>query len=216
MTQTREEVLELLAAKRITTNEADQLLVAMESRRQAAWTWVLDPLSRMSIPVALALTVIPIVGQLVLEKVGIHFDGVLDLHTNGQPGSWARAAADAAVGFPLLAIVLWMAALLAKHKARILDVAAAVGLSRWPMTAAGLLLLPLAPKGIERLHNPTGADLFLIIGSLPLVAWSIVLLCLGFRAASGLRGARLAWSFVGGLVVAELISKLALAAAKHL
>jgi hypothetical protein len=210
MTQTREEVLELLAAKRITTDEADKLLVAMDRGKQGPLAWALDPLSRMSSPVALGLTLVPLAGQLALESLGIHFDGALDVHGNGHPSSLVQIALDTALGFPLLAVVFWVVALVAGQKARILDVAAAVGLSRWPLTAAGLLVLPIAARGIEAAQHPTPADLVWILGSLVLVGWSIALLCLGFRTASGLRGSRLTWSFVGGLVAAETISKLVL------
>ena len=45
---------------------------------------------------------------------------------------------------------------------------------------------------------------------LPLVAWTIALLVTGTRTAAGLRGAKLALVSVAAIVVAEILTKLAL------
>ena len=235
MSHTREEVLELLAQKRISTDEADRLLTAMD-RKPGLWAWIVNPLGQIPSGVALALTAVPVAGQMVLERFGVHFDGAIDIHTNGASASWASAAVYAAVGFPLLALVLWATTLLGKRAARLVDVAAAVGLSRWPLTLASLFVLPLARTVGERasmrveitgpgfgagahpdpaaiLHQLTAGDYALILASVPLVIWSIVWIVTGFRTATGERGARLGWSVAGGIVVAEVLSKLLLRAA---
>ena len=76
MSHSREEVLELLAAKRISSGEADRLLGALESGKRSVWTWAFNPLARISSGMALGLTAIPLVTQLALERAGIHFAGL--------------------------------------------------------------------------------------------------------------------------------------------
>jgi hypothetical protein len=210
MTTSREKVLELLADHRITAGEADTLLSAMEKRPGRRWRTVLNPTERVPAGLAAALTVVPLALQVLAERAGVAYNGALDLHARGSANSWHQLVLNLLVTFPLLTLVLLSAARVAGKPSRLIDMAAVAGLSRWPMSAAGILLVPLALGGIERLKHPGVMDVVLVVATLPLFAWSITILCLGFRTVSGLRGGKLAWAFVGALVVAEGISKLAL------
>jgi hypothetical protein len=210
MTSSREKVLELLADNRITAAEADTLLAAMEKRPSRLWQTVLNPSERVPSTLATALAAVPLALQVLVERAGAAYNGALDLHAQGTPSSWHQIGVNLLVTFPLVAAALWGAARIAGKQSRVIDMTAVASLSRWPMAAAGLLLLPVALGGVDRLRHPGVWDTVLIVGTLPLFAWSITILCLGFRTVSGLRGGKLAWAFIGALVVAEGISKLLL------
>jgi hypothetical protein len=101
---------------------------------------------------------------------------------------------------------------------------AATGLARFPYLIAVLIAAqPFFKNVLEKAVRIAGdrvmviprelmspAFLTAMLATVVLVIWSILLLYLGYREASRMEGARAAVSFVIGLLVAEVVSKLLL------
>ena len=84
----------------------------------------------------------------------------------------------------------------------------AVGVARGPLVLFALPIRWLTPTTI--VTRPSPALLVMVVIAITCIAWQVALLFFGYRNASGLRGPRLGFSFVGGLVLAEIASKIAL------
>ncbi|MBI5546653.1 MAG: hypothetical protein HY901_22450 [Deltaproteobacteria bacterium] len=211
---TREQVLEMVAKGEISPEEANGLLKKLERPRKAAWRTLLDPLSRASTPVSLAASSLFAVGGLGLSRLGIRFDGAFDLHLGAQPVPLWTALADQVVAWPVLAAVLWGAARLLAGQVRFVDFLNGVGLARGWLLVTAAALLPFADR-MARLTPPAidpSSVAVLVAIALPGTGLFFTALTLAYRTASGLRGARLAFSLVGALLVAEVVSKLLLLA----
>jgi hypothetical protein len=168
-----------------------------------------NPFDRWSGEVTSLLGLIVALGGLATSRMGVRYDGALDLHVGLRAVPIGVALLDQALAFGLTSVVLWAAAR-SVSRARFIDVLGAVGLSRAPavLIAAPLaLLVPLLPADPTK---PSPALLGIALVGVVGVVAQIWLLVLGFRTASGCRGGRLAAAVLGGLFAAELITKLAL------
>jgi hypothetical protein len=122
----------------------------------------------------------------------------------------------------LTAAVLWLAARLFTARVRFVDFVMTVALARLAQVCAGLAAVVTIPDPetmaravVEALTNRTPVDVSILVGGivlLPFFAWFLALLYFGFRTSSGLSPARAAGALTAGLVIAEVLSKLALAA----
>lgn len=99
------------------------------------------------------------------------------------------------------------------RQGRWVDCLNAVGIARVPLVVIGALAGAL--RG-PLLDAPEGPDVLVVVfamTTLVMVAWFFTLLVTGFRAISGLRGARLVLTSIGVLFFAVLTSKLILSLA---
>ncbi len=154
-----------------------------------------------------------------------HFDGVLDLHT-GFVAPWWIFLAEGVIDWLALALVLWLAALmLAPRPFRAIDLFGTQALARWPMLFAAIaFLLP----GIDRCNsalmkwaqNPTqlpsipvpdviAYTVAILIALLSLV-WFVALAWKSFRISCDFSGGKAIATFVVGLMIAEVLSKIAI------
>lgn len=98
-----------------------------------------------------------------------------------------------------------------------LGLSAAVGVARLPHVLAGALGGFFRPTLVEAAERAAaegsfpGAALAISGAMLPLSLWFFALLVTGIHTVAGLRGGRLALAAVVGLLVAEVLSKVALA-----
>lgn len=227
MNDANKKIMDMVAAGKITTGEADALLAAMRPSRRFAIRSLFDPYDKVGLWPALAVGLAASAASAAAAvALGIRFDGFLDIHVAPGPVSAADAVADQVVAWPLSAVVLWLVALPFARQSRVVDFLAATGLARVLLLIAGLLLVPLTPNATalarmsqNAVSNPAAvaSDLVsmipMIAVALVFVTWFIVALVFAFRHASGLRGGRLAGAFVAALIAAEIVSKLALWAA---
>jgi hypothetical protein len=197
-------------------------------------TWLLRPFDRVSGGAALApgLLVLALVAGLAW-RVGLQTDGVLDLHFQSGLGlvdllvqglvNWL------ALGLLLLGFGRW----LSKTPFRALDLLGVQALARWPILIGVLYLaIPAVGGTIERLTlsmleaMPSEPDqvmasseylldaMWLTLLSLPVMAslaWMIWLMYHGYALVCNLRGQRAVFSFIGALILAEILSKLLIA-----
>lgn len=197
----QEKVLSMMAEGRITSEEADELLKAMRTRRSMLWSGFLDPLDRLGTRGSVIAGVLAVLGGLLLSRTGVRFDGALDTHLSSQPVAWSTAFVDAAVAFPFTAIVMWLSARAFTKSVRFIDVLAAIGVSRVAVTfGAGVLrLLPQVGAG-----SPPAAMILVAVVALALVALQLTWLFRSFRTATGLKDGKLKAAFAVGLVTAEM------------
>jgi hypothetical protein len=139
--------------------------------------------------------------------VGVHFDGVFDLHAPTLEGR-SSACFELGLVWALTACALWTAALIARQpgdtspRPTLSEMAIAVGIARIPIVllSAVIALFAAAPPG------SAGAIMRIVIGT-PLVLVFCMLLYTGFVSATSL-GARAALlPFLGAMVTAEAIAK---------
>ena len=156
---------------------------------------------------------------------GVHLDGALDMHVTQEPPLGLPIIAESLIAWLSVGLLLSAAAKLFGGNGGIGAHLAAVGLSRFPYILAAIILSrQLLGKAIlsafvvgreEVIVRPQ--DLLtpaVIIGGfavLGLVIWAVVVLYLSYSEASRLRGGKAAASFVIGIILAEVISKLLLA-----
>lgn len=148
-----------------------------------------------------------------ISQLGVHFDGFLDLHVGNAAPSTALAIGEQLVAVPLGAAVFWLIArLLGGSGRRFVDFLGAVGVAHAPAVIFAVPLSALVPvsSDMTRMTRMSPALLVIIVVALVCIAWQIALLFFGYRNASGLRGPRLGLSFVGAILVAEIVSKVVL------
>ena len=209
MSSAKEKVLEMVASGKISPSQGDELLAAMAPAGPSIWQILFHPAARLGLGPSLAIGAIASLGALVLTRFGVSFDGALDAHSASV--SVPMALVQVALYWPLVALVFWLAAKLAGKSTRLVDHLAAVGIARLPYTLLGLTVLPLRSLDPSRPLAFSPLQAVAIFTGLPLLVWSVALLCTGFRAVSGLRGGRLALTLVIAVLVAEVISKVLLA-----
>jgi hypothetical protein len=209
----QERIKELARAQSLDPADAARLLDAVRpasSRRAARGRGLFsNPFDRWSGETTSLLGVLVALAGLATSRMGVRYDGALDLHVGPRAVPIGVALLDQALAFGLTAVVLWGAAR-SVSRARFVDVLGAVGLSRAPAVLIAVplaLLIPLLPADPTK---PSPALLVIALVGVVGVVAQIWLLVLGFRTASGCRGGRLAMSILGGLVAAEVITKLAL------
>jgi len=213
-------ILGLLAAGRLSPEEANRLLASREQPRRPPWWQMLaDPFGHLPLGVTLAVGALTVLASLaVATGLGLRFDGALDVHVASGPVGWSLALLDQGGALLTLTGLLWLAARIAGKPGRPIDLLAAVGVSRLALLLSGLVFASLMPPELAVAGTPREAmslvfDPWVIVAALagiPFVGAFFVWLTLGFRTATGLRGGRLAAALLGALLAAEVLSKLVL------
>lgn len=152
-----------------------------------------------------------------------HFDGVLDTHTGAGAPLWLFLA-EGVVDWLCLGLVLLIAGrIISRTSFRTIDLLGTQALARWP---AILIALATLPKGFARFSNSileqirdgktiafntVDAVTFLIaVGvMLVLVIWMVALMYRSFSVSCNVAGGRAIGVFIGGVIVAEILSKIA-------
>ncbi len=135
----------------------------------------------------------------------VAFDGALDAHV-GATFSFFASFAMQAVDFLVLFLSMWLVGIcFSKTKVRAIDVAGTMSLARAPMLLLVVIcFLPLIPAS---LYDIPGALIITII-SIILIIWMIALMYNAYSVSCHLKGSRATISFIGALLVAEIVSKL--------
>ncbi|HEV8247762.1 MAG TPA: YIP1 family protein, partial [Polyangiaceae bacterium] len=214
MASYEEKVAGMLAQGQITADEAAQLLVAARPRAGSArFSWLWNPLARLGTSVGILTGLADIGVGLALARFGVRFDGALDMHVTGRPVPWLVAISDALVSLPGCTLVLFLVAKVSGSRGRFRDFLLGTAYSRVPAVLTAPLALATFDAEAVQAATAGRPPLKLVIGALslvPFLVWQITLLFSGYREASGLRGPRVGFSFVGALLLAEVASKLLL------
>ncbi len=211
MTVTAEErILHMLQQGKLSATQAEQLLKALQATPRRLLRTLIDPLAMLSTRTALTLATLGAAAQVALSLLlPLRFDGALDVHRSLNAASLETALLDLLAGWPLPVLLFYLAGKLTARRTRLVDIGAAVGLSRLPLlvVAAAALAMPKPPSTVAG-FQPSLVVIALAVALLPVIAYVLVLLFRGFRTATGLAGGRLWLTFLLALTVAEIASKL--------
>ena len=153
-----------------------------------------------------------------------HFDGVLDIHAGAPAPLWVFLS-EGLIDWLCLALVLLLAGkILSKTRFRIIDVFGTQALARWPTIFTPLLFLPapvqrfnsylaqqIATGGKPEFASADAALFFAaIIVSFALLCWTVMLMYKAYSVSCNIKGARAIISFIIGVIIAEVLSKVAL------
>jgi hypothetical protein len=158
----------------------------------------------------------------------LHFDGVLDMHIGAAVPVWFYLA-EGLVDWLSLAVVLWVAGkIISGTSFRAVDVFGTQALARWPTVVISLLALPPAFQRfskdiVEQIKrgnfefNTPDAIVFFAIGIcvVPILCWMIYLMYKGFSVSCNVKGGKAIGTFIGGLIAAEVLSKILIVALFH-
>lgn len=191
-----------------------------DSRHSFALDLILNPFAKLSAFTALALGLIGCVLLSWLgEKLQIHFRGALDLQIL-QQGSTPITLTTAliqnlvdALGLSLCFYLLAFA--FRKPNLRFIDFLSSVAASRLSYFCFAALLAALVPFFPGLLPRTTEAGkltegICLAILGLLFLVWHLLLLFSAVRDSSGLKGRALWFTYVAGILIAELITNLSL------
>jgi hypothetical protein len=170
---------------------------------------LVDPFERWGGGAAALAGLVFVILGFALSRLGIRFDGFLDLHVSAVTSAVKIGVVEQLVAWPLGALCLWLVArIVGASGARFLDFLGAVGVARGPLVLFAIPIQLLAPASVPTRMSPMLLGIAVI--ALTCIAWQIALLFFGYRNASGLRGPKVGFSFVGALFAAEIASKVAL------
>jgi hypothetical protein len=201
----------------ITAAEGERLLVALRTRRRElpGPRVLVSPMEYLSTRMMAILTVIGAILGIIVEHLGIRFDGALDVHPSPIAPTFGLALFDIVNAMLVPAVFCWSASWLLARQGRFVDFVLAIGVARLPLVVIGLLaawaLPPWEDLSRQTLTSaPGGKVVIMSVLATPLYVWFITLLYRGFRTSSGLIGRRSVFAFVIAFVGAELMSKFAL------
>jgi len=208
-------VLAMVRAGTITREEGDRLIDALRLQpRPARWKMLFNPFDQLSTLALWASAAIVTIGSFAVARMGVRFDGSLDLHPIPVATPWFFAALDAASAILVTAIVFWIASLIVARQGRLLDFVLSVSAARLPNVLMGALIpLLLPPADVMLAEATAGIVNFRVLAvSLailtPGLVWFITWLFAAFKTSSGLKGLRLGITFPVALITSEIASKI--------
>ncbi len=172
---------------------------------------------------ALGLGLIAILLAALIGSLGnIHFDGVLDTHMGAPAPLWFFLVEGILDWLCLGLVLLILGRIISRTAFRTVDVLGTQALARWPTIFMSLVLLP---KAFQRFANDLVAQLraggapkinladalvFLVVltALLVLVCWMVALMYKAFSVSCNVKGAKAIGTFIVGLLLAEIISKI--------
>lgn len=165
---------------------------------------------------------------LVTGLIGIvsqtHFDGVLDTHTGAAAPFWFFLS-EGILDWLCLAVVLLIAGrIISRTPFRTIDVLGTQALARWPTIFIALATLA---KGYQRFSRSileqitkgktpefSGTDALLFVAVMAVMilclVWMVALMYKSFSLSCNVKGGKAIGTFIGGLIVAEVLSKIAM------
>jgi len=170
------------------------------------WKWIYNPFERIAGLPALMIGIVVMALTAIIGKInGVAFNGVLNVGA-GASITFAASFAMQAVNYLALFLSMWIAGILfSKSKVRAVDVAGTMALSRTPMLLLVVIcFLPIVPVSMYEIPR---LIIFGLIGIL-FVIWMIALMYNAYSVSCNLKGARVVVSFIGTLLVAEIVSLL--------
>lgn len=154
-----------------------------------------------------------------------HFDGAVDVHTGTDAPAWVFLTEGFIDWLCLTAALLVAGRIMSRTSFRTIDLAGTQALARWPTVLIGLITLP---QGYQRFQaylieqflkqgnriEFAGGDAFVFamvaLGIILLICWMVFLMYKAYAVSCNLSGAKAVFSFVAGIIIAEILSKVAL------
>ncbi len=193
-------------------------------------TWLFRPFDRIAGGLALGLGLAILALTAILATAsGLHTDGVIDLHFGPSVPVWVLMAQGLINWLCLGGILYVLGRWLSSTRFRAIDLFGTQALARWPMLVAVVYMaIPGLSNRIETYTQRMMAAMpddpskvmassaylldamWLTLISLPvlvMIGWMIWLMAHGYALVTNLKGQRVVFSFIGGLIAAEILSK---------
>jgi hypothetical protein len=222
MSDAKRKVLDMVEQGKISSDEGDSLLSAMNNEKRIGFKILFNPYEHVgTLPGIIVGLVVAVASVGAAMYLNVRYDGFMDIHMAASPVAVGTAMIDQLIAWPVSALILWLIALPFARKSRFVDFLAVLGIARVLQLIAGLTLPPLTPdlEVMSRIaSDPTSATgeivgmIPMIIVAMVLISWFIATLIFAFRHASGLRGRRLVIALIIGIFVTEAASKIILLA----
>lgn len=197
--------------------------ISVMSTQNKSVTLLFNPSVYIAGAPALGLGLIAILLASLIGSLGnIHFDGVLDTHMGASAPLWFFLLEGILDWLCLGVMLLVLGRIISRTAFRTVDVLGTQALARWPTLLMSLILLP---KAFQRFANDLVAQLhaggvpkisladafvFLVVlvALFVLVCWMVALMYKAFSVSCNVKGAKAIGTFIGGLLLAEIISKI--------
>ena len=140
----------------------------------------------------------------VLSRLGVGFDGALDVYRSRSPVLLRNALIYQAVAWPLTAAMMWVVSVIGGGARRLLPFVGSIGKARLPLLLVGFVGALLSHPDSDAGRPIDSWEVLRMVLTGPLFVLGVVWLYQGFRYASGLSGVRLPVSFVAALTLAVL------------
>ena len=167
--------------------------------------WLINPFERIAGWQALFCGFAAMAGTAVVSKINnVAFDGVLDVHS-GATFSFSASFAMQVINFLALFLAMWLAGVcFSKTRLRAIDVAGTMSLARAPMLLLAIVcFLPITPESLFDIPRLVIFIFFYLF----FIVWMIALMYNAYAVSCHLKGRRAVVTFIGALLVAEIISK---------
>lgn len=191
--------------------------------RPGVWSLLFNPFQRVAGKEALSAGLTVIVVSAVLGwQTRTHFDGVLDVHTGSAAPLWFFVVEGLLNWAALSAILLLLGKAVSKTDFRAVDLFGTQALARAPFLVPALLaLVPSYQSGAKamtaalkeggNLQGIPPGDIMVVaaFGLLMVVfiIFSVALMYRAFAVSCNLRGVKAVAAFIGGLILAEVLTK---------
>lgn len=215
MSTPKQRIESLVNAGTIAQEEGARLIAALgdpaATARATTPSW-LNPFERFGGEMAAGVGLMVALASVAITRLGVRFDGFLDLHTGTAVCSYKIALFEQGVAWLLPALAFWAFASLLTRRGRLIDFVGAFGLSRLPLVLVAAPVAWLTPGRVSPSAIPTltPALALIVLLSLVCIGWQITWLYQGYKNAAGLKGPKSVVSFIGLVVVCEILSKVLL------
>jgi hypothetical protein len=142
-----------------------------------------------------------------------HFDGVLDIHY-GQVGSPMYIYfAESWIDWAAITLVFYAAGrICSASRIRVIDVAGTLALARAPLLVAALggwLAVPPSLETLQQLQFTPGLIAQMLL-SIVCVVYLVALYYQAYTVSCNVKGSKAVWSFIIGLLIAEVLASIAI------
>ncbi|MEO6850651.1 MAG: hypothetical protein ABI166_08470 [Mucilaginibacter sp.] len=170
--------------------------------------WLYNPFTHIAGIQALILgTIILFVTVTGAYYSNMHFNGAIDAHF-GPHEAFVIYLLEQVIAWSCPVVLFYLLAfILSSSNFRFIDIAGTIAIARTPMLL--IVVLAFLSKGhIQTLNHGTVDSIIMVIGLLMLlpVIWMITLMYNAFTVSFNLKGTKAIVGFIGGLILAEVVS----------
>jgi serine/threonine protein kinase len=209
----------------IAASEKGQTQVAASDNHWKLTTLLFDPFAHITGPQTLFIGLVAILlAGFVGSLSNTHFDGVLDTHTGAPAPLWFFLSEGIVDWLCLGVVLLIFGKLISKTPFRTVDLLGTQALARWPTIFLSLITLPKAfqrfgkylveqfQRGGQIEFNTADAIIFfaVVAATIPFLCWIVWLMYKSYGVSCNLKGGKAVGTFIPAIILAEVLSKLAL------
>jgi hypothetical protein len=182
--------------------------------------WLFHPFKYIAGSKALILGLLVSFLTVIISHLGyVHFDGVLDIHLSSYHVSIYHLAVEQLTNLLSITVVFWLAGyFFSKSSTRVIDVAGTMLLARWPLMLCAIASINTKAKSAAEYLSLkfTTAEILFMLLCICSTIWMMVLTYNAYSISCNIKAPKKVPVFIVGILLAEIISKLALSMANSL